>query len=260
MVGSLMAISIAKAMQGSQDSLVSVKATNQANMYALSEAELLKSVDYSNLSSQTKVAIPDSDFQKEISVSDESNYSDIAKQKTVTVKIYKENETLPRVELKFNRYSVEQKAVSGVPIGTVITWPSNNNPTNGTWLECNGQSCDAYPALVAVLGKSAVPDYRGRFLESDTTAGTIKEAGLPNIKGVSKIGAYTNCNITSFAATGPFVNTTGGTETYWSSDYGGPRPKWVNQDFDASRCSSVYGNSDTVQPASVTVRRLIKAS
>ena len=252
-----MAISIAKATQGSQDSLVSVKATNQANMYALSEAELLKSVDYSNLSNQAKVAIPNSDFQKEISVSDESNYSDSAKQKTVTVKIYKENETIPRAELKFNRYSVEQKVVSGVPIGTVITWPSNNNPTDGTWLECNGQSCDAYPALVAVLGKSTVPDYRGRFLESDSTAGTIKEAGLPNITGTFASEAGVTGDTNAPNPTGAFYVVKDLSFAHISSKLDGGN--WVTH-FDASRCFSVYGNSDTVQPASVTVRRLIKAS
>ena len=42
--------------------------------------------------------------------------------------------------------------------------PSARNPEDGTWLECNGQSCAAYPQLVAVLGKSTVPDYRGVFL------------------------------------------------------------------------------------------------
>ena len=257
MVGSLMAISIAKATQGSQDSLVSVKATNQANMYALSEAELLKSVDYSNLSNQAKVSIPNSNFQKEISVSDESNYSDTAKQKTVTVKIYKENETIPRAELKFNRYSVEQKVVSGVPIGTVITWPSNNNPTDGTWLECNGQSCDAYPALVAILGKSTVPDYRGRFLESDTTAGTIKEAGLPNITGTFSTEALSANGATGNPGpTGSFFLVQG------NFSHLATKIEGFNYiiHLDASRSSSIFGNSDTVQPASVTVRRLIKAS
>ena len=178
-----MSISIAKATQTSQNSLFSNKISNQANAYAMSEADLLKSVDYSDLTSQGKSGISGSDFTKEISVSAESNYSDTTKQKTVTVKIYKGNETLPRAELKLNRYSVEQKAASGVPIGTVIAWPSMKNPADGTWLDCNGQSCASYPELVAVLGKNTVPDYRNRFLESSTTAGKVKDAGLPNIKG-----------------------------------------------------------------------------
>lgn len=255
MVGSLIAISIAKATQGSQDSLVSVKATNQANMYALSEAELLKSVDYSTLSSQAKVTIPNSDFQKEISISDESNYSDTAKQKTVTVKIYKGNETFPRAELKFNRYSVEQKVVSGVPIGTVITWPSNNNPTDGTWLECNGQSCDAYPALVAVLGKNTVPDYRGRFLESDSTAGTIKEAGLPNISGTIPARMSWQGSTKNGALEIKSAWVSGGCD---GGKINGTLSRTLS--IDASKSNSIFGNSDTVQPASVTVRRLIKAS
>lgn len=36
-------------------------------------------------------------------------------------------------------------------------------PTEGTWLECNGQSTAAYPVLAAIIGAN-VPDYRGIFL------------------------------------------------------------------------------------------------
>ncbi|WP_422664658.1 phage tail protein [Anaeromusa acidaminophila] len=43
-------------------------------------------------------------------------------------------------------------------------WPSFSNPTDGNiWLECNGQSTSAYPALAAIVGVT-VPDYRGIFL------------------------------------------------------------------------------------------------
>ena len=162
-VSSLMSVGTAKITQAAINSTGSNKVTLQAQQYATSEAELIKAIKYDELASESKTAIADSDYQKEITISDESDYSDTIKQKTATVKIYKSQDTLPRAELKVTRYSVEQKA-GGVPIGTIIAWASSINPADGTWLECNGQSCASYSELVAVLGKSTVPDYRGVFL------------------------------------------------------------------------------------------------
>lgn len=48
-----------------------------------------------------------------------------------------------------------------MPIGTIV-WFAASSPPDG-WLECNGQSTTAYPALAAVVG-STVPDLRGRFV------------------------------------------------------------------------------------------------
>lgn len=39
--------------------------------------------------------------------------------------------------------AVEANAISGVPVGTIITWPVATNPEGwdeGKWLECNGQT------------------------------------------------------------------------------------------------------------------------
>lgn len=156
----------------------------KANSIANSDAELVRATAYNDLSSQTRQTVPNTGFQHEVLLGNESDYSKGIKQRTVTILVYKGNESTPRVSLPVTRYSTE-KEFSGVPIGTVIAWAGEKAPaTNGTWLECYGQSCAAYPALTAVLGKNTVPDYRGRFLETDTTVGTVKEAGLPNITGI----------------------------------------------------------------------------
>ena len=67
----------------------------------------------------------------------------------------------------FNPTTISVKSVgASIPVGTVITWPSNSWPSDrDNWLECNGQSISSavYPELVAVVG-SRVPDYRGIFL------------------------------------------------------------------------------------------------
>lgn len=259
---SMMGLASAKMSQASLSSTSTNRIATKANSIANSDAELVRATAYNDLSAKTRQTVPDTEFQHEVTLGNESDYSKGIKQRTVTILVYKGNESTPRVSLPVTRYSAE-KEFSGVPIGTVIAWAGSNAPsTNGTWLECNGQSCAAYPALSAVLGKSTVPDYRGRFLESDTTPGIVKEAGLPNITGTfwPKVDEYHLSLTCDLAASGAFFagpcdyyNGMAATNTYMVSNYPDVR-------FDASRCSSIYGNSTTVQPASVTVRRFIKAA
>lgn len=246
-----MSIGTAKITQAAINSTGSNKATLQAQQFASSEADLIKSISYTDLTAQSRADISDSGFQKEVILSDESDYSEQIKQKTATINVYKGSESLPRSTIKLTRYSVEQKA-SGVPIGTVIAWASSKNPSDGTWLECNGQSCAGYSELVAVLGKNTVPDYRGRFLEGNSVAGTVREAGLPNIEGhiIVRQGDY------GFTFGGAFDYTRTNSGGYKGGGYG----SYGNLTLDASRSNAVYGKSDTVQPPSVTVRYFIKAA
>lgn len=88
--------------------------------------------------------------------------------------------------------SVEAKASSGVPIGTVISWPSSTSPPEAdTWLDCNGQSISSstYPELYAIVG-SRIPNYQGMFLRgygSQASAHynyiTHSSGGLNSIQG-----------------------------------------------------------------------------
>lgn len=69
--------------------------------------------------------------------------------------------------------SVEANAISGVPVGTIITWPVATNPEGwdeGKWLECNGQTISqtVYPVLFALVG-SHVPELRGRSVSYSGT-------------------------------------------------------------------------------------------
>lgn len=253
-IGSMTAISMAKVSQSTNNSLVSSGITAQAQSYASSEVELIKSKDYSDLQAQNRATISGSDFQKEITLSNESDYSSSIKQRTATIKVYKGSETVPRSQINLVRYSVEQKS-SGVPIGTIIAWASTKNPTDGTWLDCNGQSCAGYSTLVSVLGKNTVPDYRNRFLEGSTSPNQVLEAGLPNITGYiphdwlsmgdgNPAGAFYRTNILGRS----------------TSRQGKKDGDWFRYIFDASRSSSIYGRSSTVQPPATTVRWLIRAA
>lgn len=70
--------------------------------------------------------------------------------------------------------------------------------------------------------------------------GDLVEAGVPNITGTGK-GTGDNANYTgAFKATGGSTGTNGGYNNTAS----------LNYDFNASRSSSIYGNSPTVQPES----------
>lgn len=254
---SMMGLASAKMSQASLSTTSTNQIATKANSIANSDAELVRATAYNDLSAKTRQTVPDTGFQHEVTLGHESDYSKGIKQRTVTILVYKGNESTPRVSLPITRYSTE-KEFSGVPIGTVIAWAGANAPTtNGTWLECNGQSCAAYPALSAVLGKSTVPDYRGRFLETDTTAGTVKDAGLPNITGTFDTEALNAGGLTGAPfPTGAFYSVPANFAHISSKIEG---VNYITH-FDASRSSSIYGSSTTVQPASVTVRRFIKAA
>ena len=300
-----MGISLAKLHNASFQSLFSSEATIQAQHYAKTKMDYLVFNGYNLLAAQSKTAIENTEFQDTVTLGNTSTDANGISRRLVTVSVYKGSEAAPRASLNQVFYSndankyvtngssatssismhydkdndrlyamvdgVEKTLGSGVPIGTVIAWVSNSNPADGVWLDCNGQSCTNYPALVAVLGKSTVPDYRGRFLEGDTVAGTVKEAGLPNITG--EIHSDPGDPSDSSGVVEPFDNAESGefigafvkgpTKHYsdcYSFNEKSPNVALEYIGFDASRCSAIYGKSDTVQPPSVTVRYLIKAA
>ena len=85
----------------------------------------------------------------------------------------------------FNPTTISVKSVgASIPVGTVITWPSNSWPSDrDNWLECNGQSISSavYPELVGVVG-SRVPDYRGRFLRGIQSGHSVGQTVANSIK------------------------------------------------------------------------------
>lgn len=259
-VSSLFSLGSAKVTQAAMNGTSSNKTSLQAQQYVVSEAALLQAVPYSDLKASAKAEIPNSSYFTETSLSSESNYTDTTKKRTATIHIYYENETVPRASLAVDRYSVEPEKISVIPIGTVIAFAGNGSPSDdGTWLECNGQSCAAYPKLVSVLGKSTLPDYRNRFLEGSTTPGTILEAGLPNILGTFGQDDYVGSpSLSPSKFSGAFYST--GKLIFGTSKDGGFHNGLYITMFDASRSSSIYGNSSTVQPPAVTVRYFIKAA
>lgn len=88
----MIGISTAKISQLAMNSTTFNKVTMQANNFANFDAELMRSTAYNDLASTVKSTISSTAFQHEISISNETDYSDTVKQKTVTIKVYNGNE------------------------------------------------------------------------------------------------------------------------------------------------------------------------
>lgn len=89
-----------------------------------------------------------------------------------------------------------------------------------------------------------LPDLIDKFIQGNTTVGTYKEAGLPNITGsFSYDGGGTGDGTGCFTAVGGrgFIHTNE------------QQDRIPTRTFDASRSSSIYGNSTTVQPPALTL-------
>ena len=258
LVSSMLGLSTAKVTQAAMNGTSSNQTSVEAAQIAQSDAELLRSVSYQDVAPSSRKAVEGTPFQHEMTVSSESDFNSSVKQKTVTIKVFKGAETNPRSELRFTRYSVEQKA-SGVPIGTIIAWASLHDPTDGVWLECDGRTCSEYLELCGVLGTSTVPDFRNRFLEGSTTPRTVLEAGLPDISGT-----FGNHGHDQDGDNGRGGKRTSGAfkiiQSWCRPSAGRDSNSGNTVLFQASLSNSIYGRSSTVQPPAVTVRYLIKAA
>lgn len=149
-----------------------------------------------------------------------------------------------------------------IPTGCVQAFAGATTPQG--WLLCDGSAVSRtdYADLYAVIGDTYgagdgsttfnLPNLVDKFVEGSATAGTVKNAGLPNITGsipdlkirTSNQQTYSGAlkkdalgNIASTDSTSPSV----GTIT-----------------FNASWSNSIYGNSTTVQPPALTMRYIIK--
>lgn len=95
-----------------------------------------------------------------------------------------------------------------------------------------------------------LPDFRSRFIEGSDTP-SVKAPGLPNITGTVCTNAYYFGN---YDATGAMWASSGNGSRNTGDD-GGSNTK-IN--FNASRSSSIYGASTTVQPNSINLIAQIK--
>lgn len=146
----------------------------------------------------------------------------------------------------------------------IITLNSTLNE-NEIWLEGATVSRTTYASLFAIYGTTygvgdgsttfTLPDFRNRALWGADGFGYIA-AGLPNITGkidASSLPAHAEAfgEIQSADITGAFQGIFGIQD---STQDGGSSNMLRGFNFDASRSSSIYGNSTTVQPPATKVR------
>lgn len=158
------------------------------------------------------------------------------------------------------------------PAGCVMAFAGSTTPDG--WLLCDGSAVSRtdYAALFAVIGTTYgsgdgsttfnLPDLADKFIQGNATSGTVKTAGLPNITGNITPQIPTGANSYVSAPTsvsGAFANGSSGTRNYWTSSGTTSKSDWGwATTFEASRSSSIYGNSTTVQPPALTMRYIIK--
>lgn len=152
--------------------------------------------------------------------------------------------------------------LQAMPVGASIAYEGTTAPDG--WFAESGTEIQqsAYPLLYAVVGDKynlettqegyfRLPDTNisSRFYEGSTTPGTLKDAGLPNITAT---GTGMGVGVISQVG-GAAYNSGVNAERLTGGNQDGKRI-----DFNASRSSSVYGKSTTVQPKSITKFFIIK--
>ena len=147
------------------------------------------------------------------------------------------------------------------PTGTIIAFAGNTLPDG--YLLCDGSqvSRTTYKKLFDVIGVTygegdgsttfTLPNLIDRFLEGSSAAGSYHAAGLPNITGT--YGGNTSEGFASRPA-GAFVNTKYKSGGRAAGSGGGN----IYVNLDANKSNPIYGASDTVQPAALTVHFIVK--
>lgn len=156
---------------------------------------------------------------------------------------------------------LNQKSSSSVPTGAICYFATTAIPTG--WLLCNGSNVSrtTYAALFAAIGTKfgtgngsstfTLPNLDERFIEGTTTTSDVGkklEAGLPNITGYHRCDVWTETDGAFYSFDG---NRRGGAGSDSGSDLSGVK-------FEASRSSSVFGASGSVQPPSLCLLPCIK--
>ena len=152
-----------------------------------------------------------------------------------------DNELFFVQEQIISKPSIEDVINQIYPVGSIYITLSSTFDPNTTW-----------------TGTTWTRLSEGVFLESSTTPNSEKQAGLPNITGYienydqsGRTALLTNYGLNCIGA----FNWKQGTYNVVSTPVGTGSGSSQNNhvEFDASRSSSVYGNSTTVQPHSLTV-------
>lgn len=150
-----------------------------------------------------------------------------------------------------------------MPTGMIFPWPGDTPPEGAIVADGRELNRTTYKGLFNIYGTKYgagdgsttfnVPDLDGRFIELTTDAesvGQFVEPGLPNIIGTSQ-GEFGVMNVEYTGALTKSEATFNHGDRNTGNDVSTPS-------FDASRSSSLYGASTTVQPSSLRGLACIK--
>ena len=150
------------------------------------------------------------------------------------------------------------------PIPTGVILPFGGSTVPEGFLLCNGAAISrtTYAKLFAAIGTLYgagdgattfnLPDMRDRFAEGaggTYSVGTAVEAGLPNITGnLSLVTGSSSCSGSFYYISSTNSRISASVVANANNDIG----------FSASKSTSIYGNSTTVQPSSLVLNYVIK--
>lgn len=158
-----------------------------------------------------------------------------------------------------------------IPAGTMQMFAGNTIPAG--WLLCDGSAISrtGYAKLFSAIGTIygagdgsttfALPNLIDRVIQGAATAGTYKNAGLPNILAyVQGVNDSATAQFLGEGVTAGGAWYIGATTNRWGiTDGGSNAPGGVQRlNMDASRSNTIYGNSTTVQPPALTMLPIIK--
>ena len=150
--------------------------------------------------------------------------------------------------------------MSGATKPGIMQMYAGNAAPDG-WLICDGAAVSRtlYAELFAAIGTAYgagdgtttfnIPNLVNQFPEGNGQG--YEDAGLPNITGTAATDGFT---INNLDPTGAFYNA----KMTYTGRSGSTTTQSNGLGFDASRSSSIYGNSTTVQPAACRVNFIIK--
>lgn len=145
--------------------------------------------------------------------------------------------------------------------GCVAAFASTTSPLG--WLNCDGSAVSrtTYSNLFAVIGTTYgagdgsttfnLPNLIDKFVQGSAVAGTVKNAGLPNITAAYNYILSRNDAYSASGAGTANKNDTTTRQYKLGESYTFNLSSQLS--FDASKSNSIYGKSSTVQPPAVTM-------
>lgn len=199
--------------------------------------DLIKSSFISNEDTQATVAV------------DAVETSEVTLATVATTGAYSDLSGTPTVDQTYDGTSVN--AQSGVAVASAIdTMLASLYPVGSIYIGTQA-TC---PLATLISGSTWVNVSEGRVLQGSNnghSAGSTIAAGLPNITGSIDAGGIVNDSYaTHLSGSGAFSDS-GSSACIKATTAGSSANRTCS--FDASRSSSIYGNSSTVQPSAYVV-------